>query len=198
MAEDTPKRPGDSNSHHDATLLPGSDSQQQSEPHDATLIREAGPSPRLLPRTVAYLEDTGVVGYDLLEELGRGGMGVVYKARCRALNRMVALKMVLSGVHAGETDLARFRSEAEVVAQLQHPNIVQIFEIGEQSGRPYLALELVAGGTLQKVIAGTPQPVRPTAYLVEMLARAVHFAHQRGVIHRDLKPGNVLLSVPLD
>ena len=90
----------------------------------------------------------------------------------------------------------RFRAEAEVVAHLQHPNIVQIYEIGEQHGRPYLALELVGGGTLQKRLAGTPQPVRPAAHLVELLARAVHFAHQRGIVHRDLKPGNVLLAVP--
>jgi hypothetical protein len=137
-----------------------------------------------------------VEGYDLLEELGRGGMGVVYKARQRALNRLVALKMVLAGAHAGPEELLRFRAEAEVVARLQHPNVVQIYEIGEEAGQPYLALELVTGGTLQKKLAGTPQPTRAAAHLVELLARAIHFAHQQGVVHRDLKPGNVLLAVP--
>jgi serine/threonine protein kinase len=125
-------------------------------------------------------------------------MGVVYKARQRALNRLVALKMILAGEHAGIAERARFRSEAEVVARLQHPNIVQIYEIGEQSGRAFLALELVSGGTLAKILSGAPQPTRPAAHLVELLARAVHFAHQRGVVHRDLKPANVLLAVPLE
>ncbi|CAN0416760.1 unnamed protein product, partial [Phaeothamnion confervicola] len=143
-------------------------------------------------------ESVDVAGYELLDELGRGGMGVVYKARHRSLNRLVALKMVLSGAHASLGDRERFRAEAEVVARLQHPNIVQIYEIGELAGAPYLALELVGGGTLQKALAGTPQPARPAAHLVELLARAIHFAHQRGVVHRDLKPGNVLLAAPPD
>jgi serine/threonine protein kinase len=132
--------------------------------------------------------------YELLEELGRGGMGVVYKARQMSLQRLVALKMILAGVHASAQELARFRAEAETVAQLQHPHIVQIHEVGEHEGHPYAALEFVEGGSLDRKIQGTPVPARQAALLVEVLARAMHAAHQRGVIHRDLKPANILLA----
>jgi WD40 repeat protein len=135
-----------------------------------------------------------VPGYDILGELGRGGMGVVYRARQIKLNRLVALKMVLAGGHAGEAELVRFRTEAEAVAQLQHPNVVQIYEVGDHRGLPYFALEYCAGGSLEKQLAGTPLPPPQAAQLVETLARAVHAAHQQGIIHRDLKPANVLLS----
>jgi tRNA A-37 threonylcarbamoyl transferase component Bud32 len=135
-----------------------------------------------------------VPGYDLLEQLGKGAMGVVYKARHRALKRLVALKMIRSGAQADDEDVARFRSEAEAVARLQHPNIVQIYEIGEQQGQPFLSLELVEGGSLDRKLAGKPLPFREAAELLEVLARAVHFAHQNGVVHRDLKPANVLLT----
>jgi WD40 repeat protein/thiol-disulfide isomerase/thioredoxin len=135
-----------------------------------------------------------VAGYDILEVLGRGGMGVVYKAQQTGLNRLVALKMILAGAHAGPEELARFRTEAESVARLQHPNIVLIHAIGEQNGLPYFALEFVEGGSLQKKLNSTPQEPREAARLVETLARAVHAAHQRGIIHRDLKPANVLLA----
>jgi WD40 repeat protein/serine/threonine protein kinase len=133
-------------------------------------------------------------GYEILQELGRGGMGVVYKARQKSLNRLVAVKMMLAGAHAGGKDLARFRQEAEAVARLRHPNIVQIYDIGESDGRPYLALEYAAEGSLARWLHGDPQPVKPAVALVETLARAVHFAHQHHVVHRDLKPANVLLS----
>jgi serine/threonine protein kinase len=135
-----------------------------------------------------------VPGYELLGELGRGGMGVVYKALQLALQRTVAVKMVLSGGHAGPKDLVRFRAEAEVIARLHHPNIVQIYDVGEVAGRPYFVLEYVAGGSLDRYLHGKPQPVRPAAQLIEALARAVHAAHAAGVVHRDLKPANILLA----
>jgi len=120
-------------------------------------------------------------------------MGVVYKARQISLNRLAALKMVRAGAFASPQELARFKAEAQAVAQLQHPNIVQIFEVGEVDGLPYFSLEFVEGGSLDKVIAGQPQPVRKAAALVETLARAIHYAHQHNIVHRDLKPANVLL-----
>jgi WD40 repeat protein/serine/threonine protein kinase len=135
-----------------------------------------------------------VPGYEIVCEVGRGGMGVVYKARQVSLNRPVALKMILSGPHAGAAERDRLKREAEAVAALQHPHIVQIFEVGEANGHPYLALEFVDGGSLADHLAGQPWPARPAAELVELLARAVHYAHARGVVHRDLKPGNVLLG----
>jgi serine/threonine protein kinase len=120
-------------------------------------------------------------------------MGVVYRARQVALRRTVALKMVLNGAHAGPKELARFRAEAAAIARLQHPNIVQVYDVGEAAGGPYFALEFVAGGSLARHLQGRPQPVRPAARMVETLARAVHAAHASGVVHRDLKPANILL-----
>jgi WD40 repeat protein/tRNA A-37 threonylcarbamoyl transferase component Bud32 len=144
----------------------------------------------------AHLQTAGPVipGYQILGELGRGGMGVVYKARHLRLNRVVALKVILAGQHVGAEALARFRAEAEAAAALQHPHIVQIFEIGEHEGLPFLVLEYVAGGTLAEKLQGQPHEPRYAAALVETLARALHHAHQAGIIHRDLKPGNVLLA----
>jgi hypothetical protein len=135
-----------------------------------------------------------VTGYEILGVLGRGGMGVVYKARHLQLKRLVALKMILAGGHADAGELARFRTEAEAVARLQHANIVQIHEVGEQNGLPYFSLEFVDGGNLAQKINGTPLPARQAAELMEVLARAIHAAHQKGIIHRDLKPANVLLT----
>jgi WD40 repeat protein len=135
-----------------------------------------------------------VAGYEVLGELDRGGMGVVYKARHVALNRVVALKMILAGGHAGEHELTRFRTEAEAVARLRHPNIVQIYEVGEQDGKPFFSLEYCEGGSLESKLGGTPLPPRDAARLVETLARAMEAAHAVGVVHRDLKPANVLLT----
>jgi WD40 repeat protein/tRNA A-37 threonylcarbamoyl transferase component Bud32 len=135
-----------------------------------------------------------VAGYEILGELGRGAMGVVYKARQVALKRLVALKMILAGEHAARAQRERFRLEAEAVARLQHPNIVQIHEVGEHNGLQYFSLEYVDGGSLREMLAGTPLLPREAARLVEILARAMHAAHQRGIVHRDLKPANVLLT----
>jgi WD40 repeat protein/tetratricopeptide (TPR) repeat protein/tRNA A-37 threonylcarbamoyl transferase component Bud32 len=133
-------------------------------------------------------------GYDVLAELGRGGMGVVYKARHIKLNRVVALKMILAGGHAGPSERVRFLAEAESVAGLQHPNIVALLEFGEYQGLPFFTLEYAAGGSLAHRLDGVPQPPREAARLVEQLARGVQYAHTHGVVHRDLKPANVLLA----
>jgi serine/threonine protein kinase len=135
-----------------------------------------------------------VAGYEVLGELGRGGMGVVYKARHLGLRRLVALKMLRGAEYAEPEQLARFRREAEAVAHLQHPNIVQIYDIGEQNGLPYLSLEFVDGMSLAQFLGGRPLPPDRAAALAETLARAIHHAHQRGIVHRDLKPGNILLE----
>jgi serine/threonine-protein kinase len=135
-----------------------------------------------------------VPGYEVLGELGRGGMGVVYRARQVKADRAVALKMILAGAHAGPEELARFRTEAEAVARLSHPNIVQIYEVGEHSGLPFFSLEFCAGGNLDGRLSGTPLPPREAAALVQTLARAIQVAHEKGVIHRDLKPANVLIA----
>jgi WD40 repeat protein/thiol-disulfide isomerase/thioredoxin len=134
-----------------------------------------------------------VPGHEVLGELGRGGMGVVYRARHVGLNRLVALKMIRAGALADEQEISRFRSEAEAVARLQHPNIVQVYEVGEQVGLPYFSLEFCSGGDLATHLGGAPLPAAEAAEVVETLARAMHAAHQAGVVHRDLKPANVLL-----
>jgi WD40 repeat protein len=135
-----------------------------------------------------------VPGYEILGELGRGGMGVVYRARQVQLNRLCALKMVLGGAYAGPEAIRRFLAEAETIARLEHPNIVQIHHIGEAEGLPYIELEYLPGGSLDRAIAGTPRPARNAAGLVEALARGVAEAHRAGVVHRDLKPANILLA----
>jgi tetratricopeptide (TPR) repeat protein len=134
-----------------------------------------------------------IPGYEILAEIGHGGMGVVYQARQLKLNRLVALKMILRQTHASAEELARFRIEAEAIALLEHPNIVRIYDVGDHEGRPFCALEYVNGGSLAQYQDGTPQPARAAATVVETLARAMHWAHQRGIVHRDLKPGNILL-----
>jgi len=133
-------------------------------------------------------------GYEVLGELGRGGMGVVYKARQVGLNRLVAIKMILSGEHANPRERARFHSEAESVARLQHPNIVQIYDISQQDGCPWFSLEFVDGDSLYKWTSGKAIDPNDAATVLESLALAIQYAHERGVIHRDLKPANILLS----
>jgi predicted Ser/Thr protein kinase len=134
-----------------------------------------------------------VAGYEILGELGRGGMGVVYKARHLRLNRVVAVKMLRAGDAAPDV-VARLLAEAEAVARLRHPNIIQLHGVGEAEGRPFLEMEYVAGGSLADRLDGTPRPPRAMAELVEALARALHEAHRLGVVHRDVKPANVLIA----
>jgi tRNA A-37 threonylcarbamoyl transferase component Bud32 len=135
-----------------------------------------------------------VPGYDIIEEIGRGGMGVVYKARQTKLHRIVALKMILAAGHASDEELVRFKAEAEAIAQLQHPSIVQVFEVGEHDGLPFFSLEFIEGGSLDRRLKRQQADPQSAARLVEVLARAVHYAHEHGVVHRDLKPANVLLT----
>jgi serine/threonine protein kinase/WD40 repeat protein len=147
-------------------------------------------------KTVPAEEQTSIriPGYVLLEELGRGGMGVVYKARQTSLNRIVALKMLLPASPLEEETLTRFRTEAETLARLHHPNIVPIYDHGSFEGRPFFTMEYVAGPSLALLLEGRPQDHRASASLIEILARAIHDVHQLGIIHRDLKPANILLA----
>ncbi len=135
-----------------------------------------------------------VAGYEIKKILGRGGMGIVYKARQRKLKRDVALKMVLAGAHATGDQLARFIAEAQAVGHLQHPNIVQIFEVGEHEGLPFFSLEFVDGDSLDRVLGGKPIPAEQAARLMETIARAMQYAHDNQILHRDLKPANVLMT----
>ncbi len=170
------------------------------ESETVTVVPQAAPAEARTLAPAAPLPANGspvpgpVPGYEILGELGRGGMGVVYKARQLAADRVVALKMILGGGHAGEADLARFRTEAQAVARLQHPGIVQVFEVAEHQGLPYFSLEFVDGGSLDKRLNGTPLPAAQAARLVELVAEAIDAAHRRHIVHRDLKPANILLT----
>ncbi len=142
-------------------------------------------------------EDTSLPtlpGYEVKTVLGRGGVGVVYKALHLRLNRPVAVKMLLSGQHASPDELERFLREAEAVAGLHHPNIVNLYDVGEVEGKPYFTMEFVEGGSLARKLVEGPMPAREAVALVAQVTEAIETAHQSGIIHRDLKPGNVLLT----
>jgi serine/threonine protein kinase len=135
-----------------------------------------------------------VTWYELLEEVGRGRMGVVYRARHVGLNRIVAVKVMRDALFAGRRERARFRSEAEAVAGLQHAHVVQVYDYGEHDDVPFFCMEYLEGGTLARRLKRGRLAVVEAAELVEILARAIHHAHKHGVIHRDLKPGNILFT----
>jgi serine/threonine protein kinase len=140
------------------------------------------------------LTGQGLDDYHLMEEIGRGGMGVVFKARQLSLNRTVAVKILLAGPAAGGQRLERFRAEARAVAQLHHPNIVAIYGVGEYQGAPFFSMEYVAGRTLADIVEERPLPPEVTAGYVQIIAEAIEYAHENGIVHRDLKPSNVLID----
>jgi serine/threonine protein kinase len=177
-------------------VLPEPHDSQPSRPDNSQLTIHAAAQGEVRPAPApAAGGPVEVPGYELSGELGRGGMGIVYRARHLALNRQVALKFILAGGNAPLRHKERFRKEAEVIARLRHPNIVQIYDIGEANGQSYLALEYAEGGSLRERLAGTPMEPRAAVRLMEPLARAVQHAHRQGVIHRDLKPANILLAI---
>ena len=132
--------------------------------------------------------------YELLEQIGRGGQGVVFRARQKSLNRTVALKIIGLGQWATKAHLKRFRLEAEAAARLEHPGIVPIHEVGERDGSCYFSMKFVEGGQLDEVVRREPMPIRHAAELIAKVARTVHYAHEHGILHRDIKPGNILLD----
>ena len=149
-------------------------------------------SQRKTTHAAAMLGELG--DYELLEEIGRGGQGTVFRARQKSLNRTVALKVINLAQSASKAHLKRFRREAEAVASLDHSGIVPIYEVGERDGSCYFSMKFVEGGQLDKVVRRTPMSIRQAAELVAKVARTVHYAHEHGILHRDIKPGNVLLD----
>jgi serine/threonine protein kinase len=169
-------------------------SPEPSLPDPADTPPDASTQPKTTASATMDAAIPSVPGYEVVGVLGRGGMGIVFKARQVALQRIVALKMLRNWAGADRKVLVRFRAEADVIARLQHPNIVQIYDVGEVAGQPYFVLEYIAGGNLAQHLSGTPQSARLASQFVEKLARAVQAAHASGVVHRDLKPANILLG----
>ena len=188
--------------HHNAQALAETADLNPGSTEETRTSADSSNSPTYIPgeRTAEVEEsDSSVEGrqlgdYELLHEIARGGMGVVYKARQISLNRIVALKMIKSGELAGEDEKLRFRTEAEAAAQLDHPNIVGIYEVGEQDGQQFFSMRFVEGTGLDERLKDGPLPPSDAAELINMTAEAVHYAHEKGIVHRDLKPANVLLE----
>src|SRR2546426_4032894 len=162
--------------------------------HTNKLVGDAVPTAQD-KKTAQAAELLGELGdYELLEEIGRGGQGVVYRVHQKSLNRTVALKVIGLGPWATETHLKRFRREAEAAASLEHPGIVPIHEVGERDGQCYFSMKFIEGGQLDEVARREPMPIRGAVELIAKVARTVHYAHEHGILHRDIKPGNILLD----
>src|SRR2546422_4816844 len=162
--------------------------------HTNKLVGDAVPTPHD-KKTAQAAELLGELGdYELLEEVGRGGQGVVFRARQKSLNRTVALKVISLGQWASKTHLRRFRLEAEAAARLEHPGIVPIHEVGERDGSCYFSMQFIEGGQLDEVVRREPMPIRRAVELIAKMARTGHYAHEHHNLHRDIKPGNILLD----